>query len=184
MPDKIVKETEAKMVAAVEHLKQELSRVRTGRANPSMLDQVKVDAYGTQMKLIELASVTTPEPRMLLISPFDNNNTGLIAKGIEKANIGLQPIVEGSVVRISIPPMDEAARNEKAKLCHRHGEDSKVSIRNVRRDGNDFIRKMKANGLSEDEIKGHEKKIQKLTDDYCHQIEELVKKKEQEVLTI
>lgn len=184
MADKIVQQTEAKMVDAIEHLKQELSRVRTGRANPNMLDQVMVEAYGTKMKLVELASVTTPEPRMLLISPFDHNNSGLISKGIERANLGLQPVAEGNVVRISIPPMDEAARNEKAKLCHRHGEESKVRIRNVRRDGNELIRKMKADGLSEDEIKGHEKKIQKLTDDYCHQIEELVKKKEQEVLTI
>lgn len=178
-------ETKAKMTAAIEHLKNELKSIRTGRANPGMLDQVLVDVYGSQMRIKELASVTTPEPRQLLITPFDHSNKGPIAKGIEKANIGVMPIIDGNVVRIKIPPMDEAMRKEMIKLCAKKCEEAKVHIRNERRHANDLIKRQKNEGiLAEDEMKKLEKMTQELTDKFCKEADDTAAKKEKEVSTI
>src|SRR5438552_584653 len=108
----IIKETKKKMDAALDHFKQELKNIRTGRANPSILDNVMVDVYGTQMSLRELANITTPEPRQLLITPYDPHNSGPILKGIERANLGIRPFLDGHVIRMQIPPMDESMRKE------------------------------------------------------------------------
>ena len=129
----IIEQTKAKMLAALEHLKNELKSIRTGRANPAMLDHIMVEVYGTNMRIKELGSITSPEPRQLLITPFDHTNKGPIAKAIEKANLGVMPIVDGNVVRIKIPQMDEAVRKEMIKLCAKRAEEAKVSIRNERR---------------------------------------------------
>lgn len=178
-------QTKAKMVAAIEHLKEELKAIRTGRANTGMLDNVTVEVYGTQMRIRDLASVTTPEPRQLLITPFDPQNKGHISKGIEKANIGFVPYIDGNVVRIKIPPMDEAMRKEMTKLCHKRREDAKVSVRNVRRDSNEAIRKQKSDGhVDEDAMKRLEKQIQELTDKYCKEADDLCEKKEKEISVI
>lgn len=181
----ILKQTKEKMVAAIEHLKNELKSIRTGRANPSMLDSVFVEIYGTQMRIKDVASINAPEPRQLLITPFDSQNTNAIGKAIEKANIGLMPIVDGNVVRLKIPQMDDHVRKEMIKLCHKRCEEAKVSIRNVRRDSNESARKMKADGnLAEDQMKKLEKDIQNLTDEACKQADELSEKKEKEISTI
>jgi ribosome recycling factor len=181
----ILDQTKAKMTDAIEHLKNELKSIRTGRANPSMLDQVSVEVYGSQMRIKELASVTAPEPRQLLITPFDHSNKGAIAKGIEKANIGVMPIVDGNVVRIKIPPMDDAMRKEMIKLCAKKCEEAKVVIRNDRRHANDAIKKQKVDGLmAEDEMKKLEKLIQELTDKFCKEADDTAAKKEKEVSTI
>ncbi|MEI8124276.1 MAG: ribosome recycling factor [Parachlamydiaceae bacterium] len=181
----VTDQTKAKMIAALEHLKNELKSIRTGRANPSMLDGVTVDIYGTSMRLKELASVNAPEARMLLITPFDSKNLGLISKGIEKANIGIMPIIDGNLIRIKIPQMDENMRKEMAKLCHKKREEAKVSIRNIRRDSNEAARKMKTNGdIAEDIMKKLEKEIQDLTDKSCREADEISEKKEKEVSTI
>lgn len=181
----VLDQTKNKMTAALDHLKEELKSIRTGRANPGMLDHVTVDVYGTQMRIKDLASVTVPEPRQLLISPFDATNKGAIAKSIERANLGVMPIVDGNVVRIKVPPMDENARKEMIKLCHKRAEEGKVGIRNARRDGNEAIRKLKNDGLvAEDEMKKVEKQIQELTDTFCKEVDELTAKKEKEVSTI
>lgn len=181
----IHEETKAKMVAGIEHLKNELKSIRTGRANPAMLDQILVEVYGSHLKIKELASVTSPEPKQLLITPFDQNNKGSIAKAIEKANIGVMPLVDGNVVRIKIPPMDEAMRKEMIKLCAKKCEEAKISIRNDRRHANELIKKHKNEGLlTEDEMKKQEKLIQELTDKFCKEADETTAKKEKEVSTI
>lgn len=177
--------TKEKMVAALEHLKEELKSIRTGRANPAMLDHVMVEIYGSQMRIKDVASITVPEARQLLITPFDTNNKGTISKSIEKANIGFQPIVDGNVVRIRIPQMDEALRKEMIKLCHKRVEEAKVSIRNIRRDSNEIIRKQKSsNEITEDLMKKMEKTIQELTDKHCKESDELGEKKEKEISVI
>lgn len=181
----IVEQTKAKMLAALEHLKNELKSIRTGRANPSMLDGITVDVYGSPMRLKEMASINAPEARMLLITPFDPKNAPLIGKAIEKANIGVMPIVDGNLVRIKIPQMDENMRKEMVKICHKRLEEAKISIRNIRRDANDLVRKMKSSGdLAEDLMKKFEKMIQDLTDKSCKEADEIVARKEKEVSSI
>lgn len=180
-----IDQIKAKMAAAIEHLKNELKSIRTGRANPAMLDSVHVEIYGSQMPLKSIASINAPEPRMLLITPFDTQNTNAIGKAIEKANINVMPIVDGNVVRIKIPPMDDSIRKEMVKLCHKRREDAKVSIRNIRRDGNEAVRKMKTDSnLTEDQMKKMEKNIQDLTDKFCKECDDISDKKEKEISTI
>lgn len=178
-------QTKAKMAAAIEHLKAELKGIRTGRANPAMLDHVNIEIYDSQMRIKELASVTAPEPRQLLITPFDPTTKGAIAKSIERANLGFMPIVDGHVVRIKIPPMDENMRKEMIKLCHKRCEEAKVGIRNIRRDSNEAARKQKADGeIGEDILKKLEKTIQELTDKSCKEADDLAAIKEKEISTI
>ncbi|MDR3624479.1 MAG: ribosome recycling factor [Chlamydiales bacterium] len=174
-----------KMTAAVEHLKTELKSIRTGRANPSMLDSVTVDVFGTPTRLKGVANVTAPEGRQLLITPFDPNNVGSIAKAIEKANLNLQPIADGNVVRIKIPPMDSNARQEMVKLCKKKAEEAKVSIRNIRRECNESVKKQKSAGdIAEDQMKRLEKQIQDLTDKSCKEIDDAAHAKEKDVMEI
>lgn len=181
----VLDQTKNKMLAAIEHLKEELKGIRTSRANTSMVDGVMVDAYGSQMRIKEIASVTAPESRQLLITPFDANLKGPIAKAIEKANLGVMPIVDGNVIRMKIPPMDESQRKEMAKVCHRKKEEAKVRIRNMRREGNEDGRAQKTKGLiTEDEEKRLEKNIQELTDKYCKEADDLADKKEKEISAI
>jgi ribosome recycling factor len=181
----ITDQTKEKMAAAVEHLRSELKSIRTGRANPSMLDNVHVEIYGSLMRIKECASITAPEPRMLLITPFDPKNAPAIGKAIEKANIGVTPIVDGNIVRIKITQMDESVRKEMVKLCHKRLEEAKVSIRNIRRDANDTVKKRKSAGdIAEDMMKKLEKTIQDLTDKFCKEADDITEKKEKEVSTI
>ncbi len=181
----ILDQTKAKMASALEHLTHELKSIRTGRANPGMLDHVTVEVYGSPMRIKELASITSPEPRQLLITPFDRTNTGAIGKAIEKANLGFMPIVDGNAVRIKIPSMDDNMRKEMIKLCYKRLEESKVIIRNIRRDANELVRKQKADGtLPEDMMKKLEKNIQDLTDKSCKDADDIAAKKEKEISTI
>jgi ribosome recycling factor len=181
----ILDQTKAKMLAAIEHLKNELKSIRTSRANPAMLDQIMVDVYGSPMRVKDIASITSPEPRQLLITPFDTNNKGAISKAIERANLGFMPMVDGNVVRIKIPPMDESMRKEMIKMCGKKCEEAKVSIRNERRHSNELAKKQKSDGLiAEDEMKKLEKLIQEMTDKFCKEAEDLAQKKEKEVSTI
>jgi ribosome recycling factor len=181
----IIDQTKAKMVTAIEHLKNELRNIRTGRANPGMIEHITIEVYGSPMRLKDIASISVPEARLLLITPFDPQNTGAIGKGIEKANLGFMPIVDGNVVRIKIPPMTEELRKKMAKICHEEREKCKVSVRNIRRDANEMARKQKANGeIAEDALKKMEKTIQELTDKYCKEADDLSEKKEKEISTI
>lgn len=181
----IVDQTKTKMTVAIDHFKNELRNIRTGRANPGMVEHVMVEVYGSPMRLKDIASISTPESRQLLITPFDPKNTQVIGKAIEKANLGFMPIVEGNVVRIKIPPMTEELRKKMAKMCHDEREKAKVSIRNIRRDANESVRKQKADGdLAEDLMKKLEKSIQELTDKFCKEADDLSEKKEKEISTI
>lgn len=179
------KVAQAKMEEALEHFRGELKNIRTGHANTAMLDQVTVEVYGTEMRLRDVANVTAPEPRMLVVTPFDASQTGAIGKGIEKANLGVQPIVEANLVRISIPPMDEKMRKEMAKLVNKKKEECKVTIRLIRRDLNESAKKQKQEGtITEDQQKREEKQIQEATDAFCKQVDEIAASKEKEVMTV
>lgn len=181
----VLDDTKSKMTAAIEHLKNDLKNIRTGRANPGMVEHVMVEVYGSSMRLKDVASITTPESRQLLITPFDPQNTSVIGKSIEKANIGLMPIVDGNVVRLKIPPMTEELRKKMAKICHEEREKTKISVRNIRRDANEAVRKQKADGeIAEDMMKKLEKSIQELTDKFCKEADDLSEKKEKEISTI
>ena len=181
----IIQHTREKRAAALEHLRSELKSIRTSRANPGMLDNVQVEIYGSMMRIKECASITTPEPRMLLVTPFEPKNSSVIGKAIEKANLGVTPIVDGNVVRIKISQMDDSVRKEMVKLCHKRLEEAKISIRNIRRDANEAVRKQKAAGdIAEDIMKKNEKTIQDLTDKSCKEADEITEKKEKEVSTI
>ena len=137
------------------------------------------------MRLKELATVTTPEPRQILITPFDPQTAGPISKGIEKANLNLQPMLEGHLIRINIPPMDEAMRKDIVKQAKKKTEDAKVAVREVRRKSNDLLKKQKGDSeITEDEMKKGEKKVQELTDEYCKEVDELFTVKEKEIMTV
>jgi len=181
----ILDQTKSKMTAAIEHFKEDLKNIRTGRANPGMVEHVMVEVYGSSMRLKDVASITVPESRQLLITPFDPQTAGLIGKGIEKANIGFMPIVDATSVRIKIPPMTEELRKKMAKICHDEREKTKISIRNIRRDSNEAVRQQKADGdIAEDMMKKLEKSIQEFTDKYCKEVDDLSEKKEKEISTI
>lgn len=181
----VVSDTKVKMKEAIDHYKKELSFLRTGRANPGMFDSVHFEVYGTTMKLRELANVTTPEPRQILITPFDPQTVGPIAKSIEKANLNVNPIAEGTFIRINIPALDENMRKEIVKQGKKKAEEAKIAVREIRRKSNDYVRKQKTEGLiTEDEVKKDEKGIQELTDDNCKQIDELFATKEKEIMTV
>jgi ribosome recycling factor len=173
------------MQVALDHLKQELKALRTGRANASMLDKVVVEAYGARSSLKEISTVSVPESRQIVVMPFDISNLQAIRKGIEAANLGVNPMVDGKVVRIPIPPMDEAVRKQIAKQCKDLGEKSKVVMREVRRKYNELVRKQKADGIiPEDVMKKTEKTIQELTDRFCKDVDAVTAEKEKEVMTV
>lgn len=181
----VTKEAKKQMNQAIDHLGVELKHIRTGRADSGILNSVQVEVYGTQMKVQELANITTPEARQILISPFDGSTLGAIRKGIENANIGINPVVDGNQIRLNIPPMDENMRKEMVKLAKKKGEEAKVSIRNARRDGNDQLKKLKSSGdLPEDLVKKGENEIQKLTDSFCKQVDEIIACKEKDIMAI
>ena len=181
----IENETKSQMEKAFGHLKEELSNLRTNRPSPALLDNVPVEAYGTEMKIRDLGSVSVVDGRQLLISPFDPQTAPMIRKGIEKANLNLQPHLDGNVVRVSIPEMSEEVRKGIAKEAKEKSEKAKVTIRECRRKANDTVKKQKSDGeIAEDEQKRSEKKIQELTDDFCKQIEALYAVKEKEILSV
>jgi ribosome recycling factor len=178
-------QTKSKMQATLEHFKTELKNLRTNRANPGMIEGVMVEVYGAQMRVKELASIAVPEPRQLLISPFDPQTAGAIVKGIERANLNLQPILEGHVIRINVPPMDENMRKEIVKQGKKKAEDAKIIMREIRRKSNELVRKQKADSeITEDVMKKSEKTIQDLTDQFCKEVDDLFGHKEKEIMTI
>ncbi len=181
----ITDDTKKKMEASIEHFKDELRKMRTGRANPGMLDSVKVESYGTEMRLKDVANVSVSEARQLLVTPFDPQIAGPISKAIEKAGLNLLPILEGNMVRVPIPPMSEEIRKDVVKLAKKKAEDAKVAIREHRRKANDTAKKQKADGeLTEDVLKKTEKQVQELTDQNCKKIDELFSAKEKDILEV
>ncbi|QVE49572.1 ribosome recycling factor [Chlamydia crocodili] len=178
----ILTDTEKKMAGALEFFHKEVRSFRTGKANPALVETVTVDVYGTTMRLSDLASISVADTRQLVISPYDANNVSAISKGIIAANLNLQPDVEGTIVRIKIPEPTAEYRNEVIKQLRRKSEEAKVTIRNIRRESNDKLKK--DSDLTEDAVKGMEKKIQELTDKFCKQIDEITKQKEADLSLI
>ena len=174
-----------KMNKTIEIFNKELSSLRTGRANASMLDLVKVDVYGQKMPINQLGTITTPEPRMINIQVWDLNNVNLIDSSIKKSELGLNPQIDGQLIRLPIPDLSEERRNEMKKMVKAMGEKCKVSIRNIRREGNDSLKNLlKKKEISEDEEKKNEKEIQVITDKFIKLIDDKVSSKEKEIMTI
>ena len=174
-----------KMDKAIEVFSKELSSLRTGRANSAMLDLVKVDVYGQQMPINQLGSITTPEPRMINIQVWDQNNVNLVDAAIKKSELGLNPQIDGQLIRLPIPELNEERRTELKKLIKTMGEKCKISIRNIRRDANEELKKLlKSKKIGEDEEKSFEKNVQNITDKHIKIVDEKIATKEKEIMTI
>ena len=174
-----------KMTKTLDVFNKELSALRTGRANATMLDLVKVDVYGQKMPINQLGSITTPDPRMINIQVWDLNNVTLIDSAIKKSELGLNPQIDGQLIRLPIPNLSEERRNEMKKMIKSMGEKSKISIRNIRREANDDLKNLqKKKEISEDDEKKYEKEIQTLTDKHIRLVDDRVTQKEKEIMTI
>ena len=174
-----------KMDKAIEVFSKELSSLRTGRANSAMLDIIKVDVYGQQMPINQIGSITTPEPRMINIQVWDQNNVPLIDAAIKKSDLGLNPQIDGQLIRLPIPELNEERRSEMKKIIKSMGEKCKISIRNIRRDANEELKKLlKSKEIGEDEEKSFEKNVQNITDKHIAIVDEKVSSKEKEIMTI
>jgi len=181
----IVDSCKDRMEKAIDALKKEMGRVRTGRANPAILDALHVEYYGSPTPLKQVAQVSTPDPRTLMIAPFDKTCLSAIEKAINTSDLGLPPNNDGRVIRLNIPELTEQRRKELVKDIKKKGEEAKVAIRNIRRDGNDAVKKAeKSKELAEDVAKKEQDRIQKLTDQYVARVDEVLKHKEQDILTV
>ena len=174
-----------KMDKAIEVFSKELSSLRTGRANASMLDLIKVDVYGQQMPINQVGSITTPEPRMINIQIWDANNVPLVDAAIKKSELGLNPQIDGQLIRLPVPELNEERRSELKKIIKSIGEKCKVSIRNIRREANEDLKKLlKSKEISEDDEKNFEKKVQLITDNHIKLVDDKVSTKEKEIMII
>ena len=181
----VLKNCNTKMKKAFDVFSHELSSLRTGRANASMLDIIKVDVYGQNMSINQLATISTPEPRLLTVQVWDQNNVTLIDSAIRKSNLGINPQIDGQLMRIPIPSLNEERRNELKKIMGGLAEKAKISIRNIRREGNDSLKKdLKDKKIGEDEFKNYEKKIQNSTDAQISELEKKLEEKEKEIMTV
>lgn len=184
MPQYDKADIERRMKGAVEALKSDLSGLRTGRANTSLLDPVVAEVYGAMMPISQVATVSAPEPRMLAVQVWDKSNVSAVEKGIAKANLGLNPMIDGQTIRLPIPDLTQDRRKDLAKLAGEYGEKAKIAARNVRRDGMEALKTdEKKKEISEDERKRMEDEVQKLTDKHVAEIDAAVEKKVQEILT-
>ena len=178
----IMKETRTAMEKSLESAKREFSGIHAGKASPSMLDTVKVDMYGTTMGLNQVATVSSPEPRMLIVTPFDKGQSKAIEKAIRDANLGLDPAQQGGVIRVPLPSMNEERRKELVKVVHKFAEDGRIAVRHARTHGRDMLKKL--SGVSEDDVKHAEKDLQKLHDDFIHKVDDMIKAKEAEIMSV
>lgn len=183
--DERLQQYDNKMQKSFDNLLAEFGSVRAGRANPHVLDKLKVDYYGTPTGLQQVANISVPEPRMLLIQPWEANMVRVIEKAILTSDLGINPTNDGKVIRLTFPELTEERRKELAKDIKKKGESAKVAVRNIRRDANDFLKKLgKSSDISEDEVKELEEKVQKLTDKYVADIDKAVEEKSKEILTV
>jgi ribosome recycling factor len=183
--EEIKTDSERRMINAIKALHTELAAIRTGRATPSLLDQIKVDYYGTLTPVNQLANISVPEPRLIVIQPWDKSLLKVIEKAIMTSDLGINPNNDGSVIRLNLPILTEERRKELVKVVNKKGEASRVEIRNIRRDYNDAVKKqLKAKTITEDDAKDATENSQKLTDKYMKQIDEVLAKKEKEVMAV
>lgn len=179
------KKLQEKMDKALKVLDHELKGLRTGRASVNLLDSVTVEAYGDRMPLSQVASITTPDARTINVQVWDKSMVSSVEKVITVANLGLTPSSDGQLIRLPIPALTEERRKELAKLAHKYGEDTKISLRNIRRDGNEELKKMeKDNIIAKDEHHSLAEQVQKLTDEYSSKVDSAIKQKEQEIMTV
>ena len=185
MINEILKDTSKRMDKSIKVLRDDLAGIRAGRANPKLLERVLVDYYGTMTPVNQLANISVPEPRLLVISPWDVNTLPEIEKAIQKADLGINPANDGKVIRLVFPELTEERRKELGKLIRKMGEESKIAIRSIRRDTNDKFRQLeKDSELTEDELNTAEKKVQELTDNYTDKIDEYIQEKEKEIMEL
>ncbi|WP_106766036.1 ribosome recycling factor [Paenibacillus faecalis] len=184
MPQTIKKNAEERMEKAILSLKRDLATLRAGRANASLLDRIQVEYYGAPTPVNQLANISTPDPRTLMIQPWDKSSLGDIEKAIMKSDIGLTPANDGNQIRLSIPPLTEERRTELVKMTKKFGEEAKVAIRNIRRDANDDIKKLEKTDISEDESRRHQDDIQKATDKYIAEVDKVLVAKEKEIMEV
>lgn len=181
----VVETTKEKMGKAVAAFSRELASIRAGRASASLLDKISVDYYGVPTPLNQLCGISVPEARMLVIQPYDKSSLGDIEKAIQKSDLGLNPTNDGSIIRLAVPALTEERRKELTKVVKKYAEEAKVAIRNIRRDGNDDLKKLeKAGEITEDGLHGLIEDIQKLTDEQIKKIDELTKEKEKEIMEV
>jgi len=183
----VLADAEQRMKGVIEATKRDFAAVRTGRANPGILDRVVVDYYGTPTPLNQMANISAPDPRMLLIQPWDKSQIAAVEKAVLKADLGLNPSNDGSVVRLSIPQLTEERRKELVKLVRKEAEEKRVAVRNIRRDANEAIKNLEkdsANDISEDDAKKGLDDVQKLTDQYINAVDGLLETKEKEIMEI
>jgi ribosome recycling factor len=178
----ILKDTRASMEKGIESTRREFSSIRSGKASPNMLDTVRVEVYGTAMSLNQVATVSTPEPRVLIVTPFDKSQIKVIEKAIRESDLGLEPSAQGAIIRVPLPSMNEQRRKELVKVVHKIAEEGKIAVRHARTHSRETLKKMQ--GVSEDDVKHAEKDLQKVHDDYIHKIDEMIKAKEAEIMEV
>jgi ribosome recycling factor len=178
----ITKDMRAAMDKGIDSTRREFSSIRSGKASPNMLDTVRVDMYGTAMALNQVASVSAPEPRLLIVTPFDKSQAKVIEKAIRESELGLDPSAQGAIIRVPLPSMNEQRRKELVKIVHKLAEEGKIAVRHARTHAREALKKMQ--GVSEDDVKHAEKELQKVHDDYIHKIDDLIKAKEAEIMEV
>lgn len=185
MPKQVLNQCEERMQKTIESVKKDFTKIRTGKANPSVLNGVMVEYYGSPMPINQIASVSAPEPQLIVVKPYDKSILKGIEKAIQTANLGFNPANDGEVVRIAVPRLTEQTRKELAKEAKKVAEENKVAVRNIRRDGMDQLKKLEKDSLiTEDELKRRSEELQKLTDKYIENIDKLAKEKEQDIMAI
>jgi ribosome recycling factor len=185
MPKQVISNAKTKMEKAIGAYTRELASIRAGRANASLLDRISIDYYGSPTPINQVAGISVPEARLLVIQPYDKTVLGEIEKAILKSDLGLNPSNDGSIIRIAIPALTEERRKELVKIVKKEAEEAKIAVRNVRRDGNDDLKKLEKNGeITEDDLRGYADDIQKMTDGNITKIDEITKDKEKEILEV
>ncbi|WNF24508.1 ribosome recycling factor [Mesobacillus jeotgali] len=185
MPKQAIANAKERMSKAIQAYTRELASIRAGRASASLLDRIQVDYYGAPTPVNQLAGISVPEARLLVIQPYDKSILGEIEKAILKSDLGLNPSNDGSIIRIAIPQLTEERRKELAKLVKKEAEEAKIAIRNIRRDGNEDLKKLEKNGeITEDDLRGYSDDIQKLTDDHIAKVDQITKDKEKEIMEV
>jgi ribosome recycling factor len=178
----IIKDARTAMEKDIDHAKREFSNIRSGKASPNMLDSVRVEMYGQQMQMNQCANVSAPEPRTLMVTPFDKGQIKAIEKAIRESGLGLDPAIQGPIIRVPLPAMNEQRRKELVKVVHKAAEDGKIAVRHARTHARDILKKL--SGVSEDDVKHAEKDLQKLHDDHIKKIDDLIKAKEAEIMEV
>lgn len=185
MPKQILSNAKDKMTKAIQAFSRELASIRAGRANASLLDRITVDYYGAPTPVNQLAGISVPEARLLIIQPYDKSVLGDIEKAILKSDLGLNPTNDGNIIRIAIPALTEERRKELVKVVKKEAEEAKIAIRNIRRDGNEELKKLEKSGdITEDDLRGYSDDIQKITDEYISKVDSVTKEKEKEILEV